>query len=131
MKYAQRDYVGKKVNLDKLQTLIGNFFREEGFRVQCGKHPKGFLVQAKKGGVFRTLLSANRSYTILIEGHASNFKIRMGVADWLSDLGTASMEPLFESPMIAFGETPEALWSYELEHQLWHYVETQVDLGLQ
>jgi hypothetical protein len=131
MKYVQRDYVGKNVNFDQLQTLIANFFREEGFRVQCGKHPRGLLVQAKKGGIFRTILAENRSYTITIDGSHASFKIRMGIADWLTNLEPKALDPIFETPMISFTETPEALWTYELEHHFWHYVETQIDLGIQ
>ena len=49
MKFAQRDYVGKDVNIDKLEGLIEEFFREEGFKIQSSKHPNGYLIQAKKG----------------------------------------------------------------------------------
>ena len=131
MKFAQRDYLGKRVNLDQLQGLIESFFGEEGFRTQSLKHPQGYIVQAKKGGIFRTILAANRAYTIIIEGSPSNFKIRIGVADWLKGLKNEVTEPFFTNPMMAYLEIPEALWSYELEHQMWHYIETQVDLGIQ
>ena len=62
MKYAQRDYVGKNANLDKLETLVEDFFKEEGFRLQSSKHPNGYIIQAKKGGIFRTLLAGDRAY---------------------------------------------------------------------
>ncbi len=131
MKFAQRDYVGKDVNIDKLEGLIEEFFREEGFKIQSSKHPNGYLIQAKKGGIFRTLLAAKRAYTIIIEGQSSNFKIKVGVGEWLKDLGVAALETFFLTPLLAFIEIPEALWSYEIEHHLWHYIETQVELGIQ
>ncbi len=131
MRYAQRDFVGKNTNLDKLQGLIQEFFREEGFRLQSSKHPNGYLIQAKKGGIFRTLLAASRAYTVIIEGDPSNFKIKIGIGEWLKDLGVASLESFFLTPLLAFVEVPEALWSYEIEHHLWHYVETEIELGIQ
>lgn len=131
MRYAQRDFVGKNTNLDKLQNLIQEFFREEGFRLQSSKHPNGYLMQAKKGGIFRTLLAANRAYTVIIEGEPSNFKIKIGIGEWLKDLGIASLESFFLTPLLAFVEVPEALWSYEIEHHLWHYIETEIELGIQ
>ncbi len=131
MKYAQRDYVGKNVNLDKLEALIEEFFKEEGFRLQSSKHPNGYLIQAKKGGIFRTLLAGDRAYTILVEGTSSNFKIKVGVGEWLKNLGLAALESFFLTPLLAFVEVPEALWSYEIEHHLWHYIETQIELGIQ
>ena len=131
MRFAQRDYVGKNVSLDKLEAQIENFFREEGFKLQSSKHPNGYLIQAKKGGIFRTLLAADRAYTVIVEGQESNFKIKIGVAEWLKDLGVAALESFFLTPLLAFVEVPEALWSYEIEHHLWHYVETQIELGIQ
>ena len=131
MKYAQRDYVGKNVNLDKLEALIEEFFKEEGFRLQSSKHPNGYLIQAKKGGIFRTLLAGDRAYTILVEGTSSNFKIKVGVGEWLKNLGLAALESFFLTPLLAFVAVPEALWSYEIEHHLWHYIETQIELGIQ
>lgn len=131
MRYAQRDFVGKNTNLDKLQTSIQQFFKEEGFRLQSSKHPNGYLMQAKKGGIFRTLLAADRAYTVIVDGDPSNFKIKIGIGEWLKDLGVAGLESFFLSPLLAFIEVPEALWSYEIEHHLWHYIETEIELGIQ
>lgn len=131
MRYAQRDFIGKETNLDKLVDLIQEFFKEEGFRLQMSKHPNGYIIQSKKGGIFRTLLASNRAYTILVEGTSSNFKIKIGIGEWLKNLGVAAAETFFLTPLVAFVEIPEALWSYEIEHHLWHYIETQIDLGIQ
>ncbi len=131
MKTTSREYSGKNVDLKKLSGLIMDFFREENFQVQNTTHPRGFLIQAKKGGMLRTLLAMNRAFTLIIEGEPSDFRIKIGVGEWLKDLTIASIEGFFISPMLAFVEVPEALWSYEIEHQLWHYVENQIDLGIQ
>ena len=131
MRYAQRDFVGKDTDLDKLRDLVEEFFKEEGFRLQSSKHPNGYLIQAKKGGIFRTLLASDRAYTIVIEGTSSNFKVKIGIGDWLKDLSIAALESFFLTPLLSFIEIPEALWSYEIEHHLWHYIETQIELGIQ
>lgn len=131
MKTTSREYSGKNVDLKKLNSLITQFFREENFRVQNAMHPRGFLIQAQKGGILRTLLSTDKAFTLVIEGEPSDFRIKVGVAEWLKGPGDAKVEQFFRSPMIAYSEVPEALWSYEIEHQLWHYVENQIDLGIQ
>ncbi|AKA49066.1 hypothetical protein IX51_08095 [uncultured archaeon] len=131
MKSAIREFQAKDVNLDTLSELIVDFFKEEGFRTQTSKHPHGTLIQARKGGVMRTLLAMDRALTVVIQGDHNDFKIRIGVGKWLKNLGVASIEAFFLSPMVAFIEVPEALWSYEIEHHLWHYIETQIDLGIQ
>jgi uncharacterized protein YqgV (UPF0045/DUF77 family) len=130
MKNAIREYTGKNVDLSKLADSIQTFFTNEKFKVQAGTHPNGTLIQAKKGGVFRTILAMDRAFTVLIEGTSADFKIKIGIGKWLQDLGVAALETFFLSPVVAFIEVPEALWSYEIEHQLWHYIETQIELGL-
>lgn len=131
MKTTSREYSGKNFNLRKLNDLVIQFFKEENFQLQSSNHPRGFLIQARKGGIMRTLLAMNRAFTITIEGEPSDFTVNVGVAEWLKDLGVAAIESFFLSPMLAFVEVPEALWSYELEHQLWHFIENQIDLGIQ
>lgn len=131
MKTTSREYSGKNFSLRKLNDLILQFFREENFQVQTSNHPRGFFIQARKGGVMRTLLAMSRAITVVIEGEPSDFKVKVGIGEWLKDLGIASIESFFLSPMLAFVEVPEAMWSYELEHQLWHYIENQIDLGIQ
>lgn len=128
---ATREYNGKNVDIEKLGQLIVDFFSEEHFKTQSGKHPDGILIQAKKGGIFRTILAMDRAFTIVIEGDQNDLKIRIGVGAWLKDLGISALETFFVSGMLAFIEVPEALWSYEIEHQLWHYVENQIELGIQ
>ena len=91
----------------------------------------GGMTGTEINNIRETILAANRAYTIIIDGSPSNFKIRIGVADWLKDMRNEVTEPFFANPMMAYLEVPEALWSYELEHQMWHYIETQVDLGIQ
>lgn len=130
MKNAIREYTGKNVDLNKLANSIQTFFQTEKFNVQTGTHPNGTLIQAKKGGIFRTILAMDRAFTVLIEGTPADFKIKIGIGKWLQDLGVAALEAFFLSPVVAFVEVPEALWSYEIEHHLWHYIETQIDLGL-
>ena len=131
MRYATREDNGKNIELQKVSDLIEQFFKEEGFKVQAAKGSKGYIVQARKGGFFRTLLAMNRAFTAVIEGDKDDFTVRLGVAEWLADLGMAAVESLFLSPLIAFVEVPEALWSFEIEHQLWHFLENQIQLGIQ
>ncbi|MGC8608995.1 MAG: hypothetical protein ACP5UV_03885 [Thermoplasmata archaeon] len=131
MKYATREYQGKNVDPKKLSEAIENYFKEENFITQSAVHPNGYLIQVKKGGIFRTILGMDRAFTIIITGDASNLKVQVGITKWLQNLGVAAIESILLSPLVAFIEVPESLWSFELEHQLWQFVENQVNLGLQ
>jgi hypothetical protein len=55
----------------------------------------------------------------------------MGVSKWCNSPDESSVDPIFSKPMLEYEDIPESLWSYEIEHHLWHYVETQVELGIQ
>ncbi|MCL5802337.1 MAG: hypothetical protein ACYCPR_04320 [Thermoplasmataceae archaeon] len=131
MKYAMREYVGKNVNISKLAEAIEDFFKEENFKTQIIHISKGSLIQARKGGIFRSLLAKDGAFTITIEGTPVAFKIRIGVTPWNNSLNESSIEPVFSKPMLEYEEVQESLWNYEIEHHLWHYVETQVELGIQ
>ncbi|WP_393972218.1 hypothetical protein OXIME_000838 [Oxyplasma meridianum] len=130
MKYTMREYIGKSVNISKLADAIEDFFKEENFKTQILHLQRGAFIQARKGGVFRSILAREGAFTITVEGTPLAFRIRMGVSKWNQFPSESSVEPLFSKPMLTYDDIPESLWSYELEHHLWHYVETQVELGI-
>ncbi|MCL5437965.1 MAG: hypothetical protein M1148_02055 [Candidatus Thermoplasmatota archaeon] len=127
MKQAMREYTGKNIEIDKLGEMIKNYFMEEGFITQSSNTPKGYLLQARKGGFFRTILAMDRAFSVTIQGNSSDFTVKIGVSKWLKDMGVAALEAFFLSPLVVFIEVPEALWSFELEHKLWHYIEDQIE----
>ncbi len=131
MKYASREYHEKNVELEKVASLVKQFFQEEGFTVQDARNGKCELIQAKKGGFFRTILAMNRAFSIFIRGDSVYFTVYMGVSEWLQTLDPDSVDHFLHSPNHVYDEVPETLWAYELEHQLWHFLENQIGLGIQ
>ena len=131
MKQAIRQYTGKNADPEKVGQLIKQFFDNEKFKTQMGVHPKGIVIQAQKGGIFRTMLAMDRAFTVIVEGDANNLTVKLGVGKWLQDLGVAALEAIFLTELVIFVEVPEALWTFEIEHQLWHYIESQLELGIQ
>ncbi len=131
MKQAVRQYTGKNADPEKVGQLIKDFFDKEKFKTQIGVHPKGVLIQAQKGGIFRSLLAMDRAFTVTVEGDADNLTVKIGVGKWIQDLGVAALEAIFLTELVVFVEVPEALWTFEIEHQLWHYLESQLELGIQ
>lgn len=130
MKYTTREYQGKNVNLGLLTNLITGFFTEERFRTQSSKDQKGILIQVRKGGVFRPILSTDKCFNLVVEGNKYDFKIKMGVGQWIQGLNSDTAKEIFSKSNGIFQEISEALWTYELEHNLWHYIENQIDLGI-
>ncbi len=130
MKNAVREYKDKHIDMEKLAGKIEEFFKNGKFKVQSAAHLKGTIIQAQKTGLFRTIIAADQSLTVTITGTSDDLTIRIGVAAWLKDLGIAAVEGLLVTPLLLFIEVPESLWVFEVEHNLWKYIEEQINLGL-
>lgn len=131
MRYCCREYSGHRVDLEELTNVIVQFFREENFKVHALKMDGRFFIQARKGGMHRPILSNDLAFTMAIEGVPSDFRIVLGVSPWHDTMDPSLTEPFFNNPVTAFSEVKESMWSFELEHNLWHYIENQIELGLQ
>ncbi len=129
MRFAQRDYVAIRRNKEALKDIVVNFFKEEGFRVTWAAHERVYIVQASKGGVFRPLLGNDRSFTVLIEGNEISPKIKIGIMRMLENPTETEIRKLVAHPSSEYEEIPESLWTYEMEHHLWHYLETEINLS--
>lgn len=129
MRFAQRDYIGIREGKNTLKDIVVSFFKEEGFRVHWAEHEKTYLVQATKGGVFRPVLGNDRAFSVLIEGNDVNPKIRIGITKLIENPKDNDIRKIATHPSSEYLEIPESMWTYEMEHHLWHYVETQVGLS--
>jgi len=129
LKSAIREYQNKNIDPKKLGDKLEEYFKEEGYKTQRADHPLGTVVQAQKGGILRTLLAADRALTITIQGDPNNLTVRMGVGKWIQDLTVAAVEGILIAPLLFFVEIPESLWSFEIERQVWNYIESLVNLG--
>ncbi|MDA4128212.1 MAG: hypothetical protein OK422_01910 [Thaumarchaeota archaeon] len=128
MRVASREYVGKSLNIDKLADSIEEYFQIQGYKTQSEKRPDGWIIQARKEGVLRGLLAADRAFTVTITGEPNNVKISIGIGRWLLNLGTAIIEGLALAPFVLLVEIPITLWSFEIENKFWQFVEKEVEL---
>jgi hypothetical protein len=130
MRCTKRIYLNKKGDVQKLGNLVLSFFKEEGFLTQRFNATHSVIIQAKKGGIMRTLLSMDRSITIVLYGDPNNIEVIMGIKEWMDENGAAVLKNAINSPMTFFDETPESIWAYEIEHHLWNHLETNMEIGL-
>lgn len=130
MRYAIREYHEKTVDLCGLEKLIIDFFKEERFKTQSTKISKGILIQARKGGIYRPVLSTDKAFTLIVEGNSTDFKIKIGIGKWMNNIESEVLDTFQLNSNKGFIETPEALWAYEIEHHLWHFIENQIELGI-
>lgn len=128
MRVASRDYVGKNCNLELLSDSIEEHFQVEGYESQLAKKEDGWIIQARKAGVLRDLLAADRAFTVTVSGEPNNFRVSFGIGKWAQNLGLALVEGIAIAPVVFFLEVPVSLWSYEIEREFWNFVENQVEL---
>lgn len=127
MRFAFREYIGRNVDIDKLMVVIEDFLKEEGFIVHTHKDGNFRAIQAKKGGVFRPILSDDRYLTLLISGIPNDLTIRLGVSAKFK--GEDEFLKSQHSYRNIFVEIPEVLWIYEFEHHLWLQVEDSLSVS--
>ena len=130
MRSATRDFTDKNVDRGKLADAAESFFKKDQYATQRADHPKGIVIQARKKGILRDLLAADRAFTVTITGDPNRVTVSVGVGKWLQDLGVAALEGLLLVPLLLFVEVPMSLWSFEIEGKFWAYLGQQVELGL-
>ena len=126
---ASREYVNKTISLRKLADDVKENFQNDGYKAQLLDAPTGYLIQGRKEGVLRDLLTGDRALTVIITGESDRFKVSIGVGKWLQNITTATLEGLALTPLSWLIEVPLSMWNFELETQLWKFVEKQVELS--
>ena len=129
MRAASRDYVGKNCNLEHLADSIEEHFTIQGYQTQSGKSDESWVVQAKKEGILRGLVAAERAFTVVVSGEPNKFRVSFGIGKWIENIGMAVLETiLFDFLLILFVEIPVSLWSYAIENEFWGFVEKEVEM---
>lgn len=122
-----RHYQGRNQDLDVLRGKIEDYLKQNGFKIQTStSSPHGTVIQAQKGGFLRSVITADRALTILIDGEPNNFTVRVGIGRWLKHLGITAIEALLISELFLLVDVPETLWNLEIEDQILKKIDSMV-----
>lgn len=114
-----RHYQGKNMDLNVLKGKIEEYLKGDGFKVQSSMpSPHGTVIQAQKGGFLRSIITADRAFTILLDGEPNNFTVRVGVGKWLKHLAITAVEALLLTELFLLVDVPETLWNLEIENKI-------------
>ncbi len=114
-----RHYQGKNTDLNVLKGKIEEYLKGDGFKVQSSMpSPHGTVIQAQKGGFLRSIITADRAFTILLDGEPNNFTVRVGVGKWLKHLAITAVEALLLTELFLLVDVPETLWNLEIENKI-------------
>ncbi len=115
----EQHFEGKGTDLGSLQSHIEEYLKKDAFTVQTSApSDQGTVIQAKKGGFLREVVTADRALTITISGQPNDFKVRFGIGKWLEHLGVAAIETLLISELFLLIDVAESAWTMEIENKL-------------
>ena len=108
-------FEGKNKDLNQLSQQIIQKLSSEGYKTQSTNNPMGIIIQAKKVGVLRDIITAERAFTILISGQPNNFTIHIGIGKFIQNIAVASVESILTVGLFLIADVPEMLWTLEVE----------------
>ncbi len=108
-------FEGKNKDLDKLSRQIIEKLSSKGYKTQSTTNSMGIIIQAKKAGVLRDIITAERAFTILISGQPNDFTIHIGIGKFYQNLAVASVEAVLTVGLFLIVDIPEMLWNDEVE----------------
>src|SRR5208337_4853349 len=108
-------FQGKNKDLNQLSQQIVQQLSTEGYKTQSATAPLGIVVQAKKAGIMRDIITADRAFSILITGQPNDFSIHIGVGKWIQNLAVAAVEVILLSWLFLAVDVPEMLWTEHVE----------------
>ena len=111
-------FQGKNADLGKLAQSIVDQLKAEGYKTQMTTAPLGTIIQAQKAGILRDIITADRSFTIMLSGQPNDFTIHIGIGKWLRDIGIAAVETLLLTELFLVVDVPEMLWTRHVEKGL-------------
>lgn len=111
-------FQGKNRDLQQLAKSISDQLESEGYKVQTGTPPLGIVIQAKKAGILRDIITAERAFTIMITGQPDDFSIHVGIGKWIQNIAVAATEAILLSWLFLAVDVPEMLWNTHVENQI-------------
>ena len=108
-------FEGKNKDLNLVSLQIVQHLKGEGYKTQTATKPLGIIIQAQKAGILRDIITADRSFSILIAGQPNDFSIHVGIGKWIQNLVVAAVEAVLISMLFLAVDVPEMLWTREVE----------------
>jgi hypothetical protein len=112
-------FQNKNKDLNQLGQQIVEMLQSDGYKTQINtKAPVGIVIQAKKAGILRDIITADRAFTIMITGEPNNFTVHIGIGKWIQNLSVAAAEALLLSFLFLAVDVPEMLWTVHIEKEI-------------
>ncbi len=111
-------FQGKGKDLSQLSQQIAQQLQAEGYKTQSTNAPLGTIIQAKKAGILRDIITADRAFTIIVAGQPDDFTVHLGIGKWVQNIAVAAAETLLLSVLFLAIDVPEMLWTVHVENEI-------------
>jgi hypothetical protein len=113
------NFQNKNKDLNQLAQQIVTMLDGDGYKTQMTTNSTvGIIIQAKKAGILRDIITADRAFTIMISGDSNNFAIHIGIGKWIQNIAVAAAEALLLSVLFLAIDIPEMLWTRHVENEV-------------
>jgi hypothetical protein len=112
------NFKDKNRDLNQLSQQIVQQLQVEGYKTQLATPPLGIVIQARKAGILRDIITADRAFTILITGQPNDFTVHVGIGKWIQNIAVAAVETLLLSVLFLAVDVPEMLWTRHIEETI-------------
>ncbi|MCL5874572.1 MAG: hypothetical protein M1161_04445 [Candidatus Thermoplasmatota archaeon] len=119
-------FQNKNADLNDISQQIVRRLQDERYAVQSKQLPDGSVIQAQKAGILRDLITADRAFTIKIEGDPNNFTVTVGVGKFIQNIAVMAVEAFLLSELFLAVDIPEMLWTEHVEKGIIKYINTVV-----
>lgn len=112
-------FQNKNRDLNQLAQQIIAMLEGDGYKTQMtSSSPVGIIIQTKKAGILRDIITADRAFTIMISGGPNDFTIHIGIGKWIQNIAVAVSEALLLSWLFLAVDVPEMLWTRHVETEI-------------
>lgn len=108
-------YQGKNRNLNEISQQIEQQLQTQGYRTQSKQLPTGNIIQAQKAGILRDIVTADRAFTITLEGTSDDFTVTVGIGKFIQNIAVMAVEVFALSELFLVVDIPEMLWTEHVE----------------
>lgn len=128
-KLPRKVFTGRNVDLGKLASLVESYLASQGYTTQrYQSSDQSYVVQARKGGLLRALVSAQRAFTIHISGNPQNVVVNVGVANWGQDIAVDAIETVLFGDLSIISDA-ETLWNLKIEREIMKEIQRIIESG--
>jgi len=124
-------YQNRQVDIEALAKDVEIWLGSKGYSTQFYKaeDKRLWLVKAIKKGKLRTIVAANRAFSVIFEGEPNRFYYKVGVSEWVTNVPSVVAAEVLTFGLISIPIAVSFAWAIKLRNDIKKYIKERVDFG--